>query len=111
MRIGHLALIFILTSCSATIKNFDRYQKQFLSKTEFMPSLESLEGKSPKVVVFPLDENENPVAKQSQLGNAIANNIENILAKHRLAELVDRGAAGKLQKEIAFLRGVINKIK
>ncbi len=67
-----------------------------------MPSKESLEGKSPKVVVFALDENDNQVALQSQLGNTIANNVENVLAQNRLAELVDRKAATKLQKEIAL---------
>lgn len=67
-----------------------------------MPSAENLDGKSPKVVVFALDENDNQVAKQSQLGNSIASDIENILAKYRLAELVDRSAAAKLQKEIAL---------
>jgi len=102
MKLRHLTLLLLIASCAPTIKNFDKYQKQFLSKTEFMPSKENLEGKSPKVVVFALDENDNPVAMQSQLGNVIANNIENILAQNRLAELVDRKAATKLQKEIAL---------
>jgi hypothetical protein len=102
MKILHLAIILFAVSCAPTIKNFDKYQKQFLSKTEFMPSKENLEGKSPKVVVFALDENDNPVAMQAQLGNVIANNVENVLAQNRLAELVDRKAATKLQKEIAL---------
>ncbi len=67
-----------------------------------MPNKENLEGKASKVVVFALDENGNQVATQAQLGNSIANNVENILAKNRLADLVDRNAATKLQKEIAL---------
>lgn len=102
MKLKHLALILLITSCAPTIKNFDRYQKQFLSKTEFMPTKEVLEAKSSKVVVFALDENDNTVATQAQLGNSIANNVENVLAQNRLAELVDRKAAAKLQKEIAL---------
>ena len=61
MKLKYLILLAIATSCSATIKNFDKYEKQFLSKTEFMPSKESLENKPPKIVVFALDENENLV--------------------------------------------------
>jgi len=94
--------LLLLSSCSTTIKNFDKYEKQFLSKSSFLPTAENLEGKSPKLVVFPLDENGNDVAKQAGLGTAIANNIENVLTRDRLVEIVDRSAATKLQKEIAL---------
>lgn len=67
-----------------------------------MPSADNLEGRSPKVVVFALDENNNEVAKNSNLGTSIANNIENMLTRDRLIELVDRNAAKKLEKEIAL---------
>jgi TolB-like protein len=107
MKLKYLIFLAIATSCSTTIKNFDKYEKQFLSKTEFMPSKENLENKPPKIVVLTLDENENSVATQSQLGNSIANNVENILSQNRLVELVDRKAANKLQKEITLLE--INK--
>jgi hypothetical protein len=103
MKLKFLALILLATSCSTTIKNFDQYQKQFLAKTEFMPTKENLENKPPKIVVFALDENENVIATQTQLGNSIANNVENVLAQNRLAELVDRKAGAKLQKEIALV--------
>lgn len=108
MILKNLTLVLILascitsTSCAPKIKNFDKYQKQFLSKTEFMPSKEALKSKQPKIVVFTLDENDNKIATQSHLGNSIANNIENILAKNRLAELVDRKANKKLKKEITL---------
>lgn len=102
MKIRHLALVLLITSCAPTIKNFGKYEKQFLTKSAFMPSKEALENKPAKVAIFALDENSNEVATQAQLGNSIANNIENILAQNRLAELVDRKAATKLQKEIAL---------
>ncbi len=98
----YLIILLIAASCSTTIKNLDQYQKQFLTKTEFMPTKENLENKAAKIVVFALDENDNEVATQSQLGNSIANNLENVLAKNQLAELVDRNANKKLQKEIAL---------
>ena len=108
MKLKYLAILLLITSCTIiascapTVKNFEKYQKQFLPKTGFMPSKENLEGKSPKIAVFALDENDHQVAIQAQLGNAIANNVENILAKDRLAELVDRKATTKLQKEISL---------
>jgi hypothetical protein len=102
MKIYKLFLILLISSCAPTIKNFEKYQKQFLSKTNFMPSKENLEGKAAKVVVFSLDENDNQVATQSGLGNSVANNIENVISQNRLAELVDRKAANKLQKEISL---------
>jgi hypothetical protein len=103
MKLKYLLLLTFAASCATKIKDFDKYQKQFLNKTEFMPSKESLENKPPKIVVFELEENENSVATQAQLGNSIANNVENVLAQNRLAELVDRKASVKLQKEIALL--------
>lgn len=102
MKIKHLILLLAVTSCAPTIKNFDEYQKQFLTKSKFLPSEENLAGKPSKIVVFALDENDNQVASQAGLGNAMANNIENVLTKYRLAQLVDRKAATKLQKEIAL---------
>ncbi len=68
-----------------------------------MPTEENLAGKSPKLVVFPLDEGENQVAKQAGLGASISNDIENVLTRDRLVEIVDRNAAAKLQKEIALI--------
>lgn len=102
MKFKYLTLLLLLASCSTTIKNFDAYEKQFLSKTNFMPSKENLEGKTPRVVVFPLDQNNNEIATQAGLGDSLANDVENVLSKNRLGEIVDRKAAVKLQKEIAL---------
>lgn len=97
-----LYLLFLLTaiSCAPTIKNFSSYQKQFISKSQFLPTQADLDQKQSKVVVFAFDENENEVAKQASLGVSIANNVENILSKSRMVQLVDRSAAKKLEKEI-----------
>lgn len=102
MKLKCAIFLLIITSCAPTIKNFGDYQKQFTSKADFMPNKESLEGKSPKVVVFALEENGNQIASQAHLGTSIANNIENVLAQNLLAQLVDRNAVSKLQKEIAL---------
>jgi hypothetical protein len=102
MKLKNIAILLLATSCATTIKDFDSYQKQFLPKTSFMPSPENIAGKAPKIVVFALEENGNETATQAALGNSLANNIENILSKNRLGEIVDRKAANKLQKEISL---------
>ena len=103
MKLKFLTTLVLLVSCAPTIKNLDQYQKQFLSKSQFLPNEESLSGKPAKIAVFALDENNNQVANQASLGVAMANNIENVLTKNRLAQLVDRKAMTKLQKEIALV--------
>lgn len=67
-----------------------------------MPKPEVVEGAVPKVVVFELDEGQNDVAKQADLGKAMTVNVENVLTENRLAQLVDRKIAVKLEKEIAL---------
>ena len=97
------ASILFFTACAPTISNFNSYQKQPISKTAFMPDPEVIEGIRPnKVVVFNLDENDNQIAKQANLGASVTANIENVLTKNHLAKLVDRKSASKLEKEIAL---------
>ncbi len=98
-----LLLVLFASSCAPTIKNFSNYQKQFISKSSFMPSKENLEGKLPKVAVFAFDANENQVAIETSLGNTLADKVENILSQNRLASLLDRKATEKLAKEIALV--------
>lgn len=102
MKILYLFLLLFTISCTTTIRNFDDYQKQFLPKTAFMPSKDNLSGEEPKIVVFALDENENKIAESAKLGESMANDIENILSKNNLGQIVDRKAALKLEKEIAL---------
>jgi hypothetical protein len=102
MKILYLFLLLFTISCTATIRNFDDYQKQFLPKTAFMPSKDNFSGEEPKIVVFALDENENTIATSAKLGESMANDVENILSKNNLGQIVDRKAALKLEKEIAL---------
>jgi hypothetical protein len=95
-------LILVISSCSAKISNFNSYLPQTFPRTSFMPSPEEAQGRSPKVVVFELDNGKNEVAKQADLGNSITVAVENVLTQNRLAELIDRSAAKKLKKEIAL---------
>jgi len=67
-----------------------------------MPNADIVEGRPLKVAVFELDEGQNATAKSADLGKTIAVNIENILTKNHLAELVDRKIATKLEKEITL---------
>ena len=94
--------ILIVTSCTPTISNFSSYLPQPFPKTEFMPDADLVEGKLQKVVVFELNEGQNATAKSANLGKTLAINIENVLTKNHLVELVDREIATKLKKEIAL---------
>jgi hypothetical protein len=102
IKYSTITLAISLFSCSTVIKDFDKYQKSFTPKTAFMPSQDNIDGKLPKVVVFPLEENSNQVASQAGLGSSIANNVENILTEDKLAQIVDRSVATKLKNEIAL---------
>jgi len=102
MKFSITLLILFLSSCSLKVSNFNSYQRQPISKTSFMPTEEAIEGKSDKVVVFSLEEGDNEVATEAMLGSSMAVEIENILTHNRLAQLVDRNAAKKLEKEIAL---------
>ena len=97
-----ISMALITSSCAPSISNFNSYLPQQFPKTEFMPSPEMSEGKPPKVVVFDFDEGKNEIANQADLGKSISVEIENVLTENRLAQLVDRKVAEKLEKEIAL---------
>ncbi len=97
-----ILLALFASSCTPTISNFNSYLPQQFPKTEFMPSKDLVNGKPPRVVVFELDEGENQIAKQADLGKAITVAVENVLTENRLSQLVDRKIATKLEKEIAL---------
>lgn len=92
----------ILSSCAPRISNFHEYQKEHFPKTKFLPNKEDLKGKLPKVVIFDFDENENITAKQAKLGKSLAIYTQNALSQKKLAKLIDRKAAKKLEKEIVL---------
>ena len=99
MRVCSLLLALIISSCAPSIKDLSLYQKQYMTKGTYLPTKEQLAGKIPNIAVFDLEEN-GDVAKQASLGKAIAGNLENTLTKNKLAQLVDRSAAQKLEKEV-----------
>lgn len=95
-----LIIIFVSLiniSCVPTIKNFAKYDKQPILKSELINKAE-LKKNISSVVVFPFN-NKNQ-KNQSSLGQALAVNIENILVANKLANLQDRNAFNKLEKEI-----------
>jgi len=100
MKFKLLAIALILSSCTPTIKNFEKYQKQFISKSDYMPDEQTLENKISKVAIFDFEEGEIEIAKQANLGKSVATGIEGALSKFRLAELVDRKATEKLKQEV-----------
>lgn len=69
-------------------------------QANFMPSKEAVEGKPVKVAIFPLENNDLTVATKTNLGSAMAIDIENILIEDKLVDLVDRKASQKLMKEV-----------
>ncbi len=95
-----LMILALSASCTPAIKNFDKYQKQFASKSSFMPTEEQVDKKTVKVAVFDFDEKDIELAKQANLGKSLAGELETFLAKNKLAELVDRNVSSKLQQEI-----------
>jgi hypothetical protein len=102
-KITIIPILFLISACSPNISNFHSYLPQEFPRTNFMPSPDMVEGKSPKVVVFELDDGENETARQAELGKSMTVALENVLSEHRLAQIVDRKAAKKLEKEIALI--------
>jgi len=95
-----ITLLFFVTGCATKIYSFDKYKRSHLSNTDFMPSVDMVKGKKPKVVIFPLDNQNINIAKKVNLGSVLAVNIENILTEDKLVDLIDRNSAKKLKKEI-----------
>lgn len=104
-----LGLILFTISCAPTIKNFDSYQKAPILKAKFMPSKEAVMGEPVKVAVFPLESEGLLIARNSQLGSSIAVDIESLLTKDKLIDLVDRKAYQKLKKEVELAEMGSNK--
>ena len=100
MKLKLFVIALILSSCTPTIKNFEKYQKQFISKSDYMPDEQTLENKLLKVAIFDLEEGDIEIAKQANLGKSVATGIESALSKYRLAELVDRKATEKRKQEV-----------
>lgn len=101
-KLSLLTCLLLIISCAPKIKKFDMYQKAPLLKADIFPSSEEVEGRPLRVAIFPLENNDIAVAKQSKLGASIAVQLENVLMKDKLIELLDRKAYKKLKKEVAL---------
>jgi len=104
-----LSLVIVTISCAPTIKKFDAYQKAPMLKANLMPSKEVVEGRPVKVAIFPLETDGLLVAKNTKLGSSIAIDIESLLTKDKLVELIDRKASQKLEKEVELAEMKSNK--
>jgi len=96
-----LAVSSLLIGCATTISNIDAFKPEQMAKADIMPSEDALTGMK-KVVVFALDDSNNGVANQAQMGLSMAGIIEGIIIKGGGVEVVDRKIAEKLQQEIAL---------
>lgn len=101
-KIGLSLLCLLTISCAPTIKQFDSYKKAPMLQAKSMPSEEAVEGQPVRVAIFELETNDIKLAQNTKLGSSLAVDIESILTKDKLVDLVDRKASVKLQKEVAL---------
>lgn len=93
--------LMVASGCAShQIANLDEYSPVALERSKFAPNSEQLNHTKVKVVVFPLNENNNQVARQADLGLSLAGSIERCLTEAQTAEIVDRQIASQLQEEI-----------
>ncbi len=97
----HLLILFclIVASCSTTIKDFDKYQKAPLLRTEFAPDPNSIYKAVPTALILPFtngDENSKVISANSIVENEVAN----ILVSNKLVMLQDRKNLKTLNDEI-----------
>jgi hypothetical protein len=97
----HLLILFCLfvASCSTTIKDFDKYQKSPLLRTEFAPDPNSIYKPVPTTIILPFkngDENSKSISANSIAENEVAN----ILVSNKLVTLQDRKNLKTLNDEI-----------
>jgi len=90
---------FVFSSCKPVIKNLDIYKKQPVEDTEFMPSSELLSSSVPSVIVFEF-EDQTEYNSQTSFNKFFAQKTESTLLSNKLAKIVSRDKAGKLQEEI-----------
>lgn len=100
MKFLKILALLLISSCSATISNFPQYKVQNFPKSNFLPTKEDLRGDLPKVVVFDFNENKTEGNESNGIGRTLAVTVENVLTQKKLASLVDRQAAKKLEQEI-----------
>lgn len=89
-----------LAGCSSP-ENIREYTHVSMQKADILPSKESLRGAKQKIVIFPADASNFPLARASHAGITIATTLENDLAEVGV-EIVDRNLANKLKRELAL---------
>lgn len=90
-----------LTGCMHTEENIREYSDVSMQKADILPTKESLKGAKQKIVIFPADTSNSPLAGKSHAGTTIATSLETYLAEVGV-EIVDRNIASKLRKELAL---------
>ena len=90
-----------LSGCMQTKENISEYSDVSMIKADILPTKESLAGAKQKIVIFPADTSNSPLAKSSHAGTAISTALETHLAEVGV-EIVDRNIANKLKKELAL---------
>ena len=93
-----IAASLALSGCALTLDP-DAYQEVSMEKADRMPTADALAGKKEKIVIFPADNGTSNLAKRGNLGFSFATTLESTLADVGV-EVVDRGAAKILQKEL-----------
>jgi len=96
------AVIIGLTGCGPKVK-LTEYKPVSIAKADIMPTASELEHKKPKVVVMALQNGSTDLIRRVDAGKAVADSTESILVNSKLVELVDRGAAVKLQQELSLV--------
>lgn len=96
-----ISATFGLSGCINTQENIREYQNVSMVKADILPTKAILSGVKQKIVIFPADSSDVPMAKASHVGNTIAMSLETQLADVGV-EVVDRSIASKLKKELAL---------
>lgn len=93
-------LVFVLFSCSPTIKDFDKFKTQPLEKDKHLPKKELLKKDKITIAILDFETTNSSTASNLGLGNIISSKIENILVKNRNIQIIDKKTANKLKKYV-----------
>jgi len=96
------AVIMGMSGCGPKVK-LTEYKPAPIAKADIMPTASELEHKKPKVVVMALQNGSTDLVRRVDGGKSVADSTEAILVNSKLIELVDRGAAVKLQQELSLV--------
>lgn len=88
-----------ISGCATKIDNPNTFAKVSLPATDVMPTKAELANGNAKIVVFPVDDSGIKLAKSANAGHTLSTTVEKYVGVTG-AELVDRGIAKQLQKEI-----------